>query len=69
MLTEQGPQHNCLDPKCTDDLLILYILSPTPLTGCQFGIAEYDGFLFKGAIVKQTVKFIRHNHSRGELGA
>lgn len=35
MLTEQGAQPNYLETKCIADTLILYILKPTPLAGCQ----------------------------------
>lgn len=58
MLTEQRPQYNCREPKCTDDSPILYILYPTPVTGYQSGTGEYDEFLFNGAIANQTVKVI-----------
>ena len=58
MLTEQGPQANHLDPKCTAESLVLYILQPTRLTGCQFGTGEYGEFPFNGFIVQQTVEGI-----------
>ena len=40
-VNKEAPQLNYLDPKCTVDSLILYILQQTSLTACQFGSGNF----------------------------